>query len=220
MTPEIVKGFAREFINDPSARTKERKQIIAKVYKSLTDGPINSTCDTCLIEAIFKILSLMEKKPCSYRLQKGALLRVMGDESKTCTNDNLTDELAEFHLRTNPGCRKYFTVISANFDPDPEATAARLKAEADEAAKKEDERKAEEERLKAEDEKKAEDERLKAEAERLANMTEEEKLKEAARIAEEEKIKKEQEDAAKAKKEEAAKKAREKKANKNTPQGK
>ena len=46
----------------------------------------------------------------------------------------LYDELAEFHLRVNPGCRKYFTVISPDFDPDPVATAKKKAAEA--AAKK------------------------------------------------------------------------------------
>ena len=46
-----------------------------------------------------------------YKLKAGALLQAFSDASKVCTNANLTDELAEYHLRINPACRKYFAVI-------------------------------------------------------------------------------------------------------------
>jgi len=43
-----------------------------------------------------------------YLLKQGVLLQAFSDSSKTCTNANLTDELAEWHLKNNPACRKYF----------------------------------------------------------------------------------------------------------------
>ena len=46
-----------------------------------------------------------------YALKAGVLLQAFSDASKACTNANLTDELAEYHLRTNPACRKFFAVI-------------------------------------------------------------------------------------------------------------
>ncbi len=104
-----VLAFSRDYAN--GNQTKERKQKIAAVYKSLLGEHLKIGCSTCYIEAIFKIKMYMEKKPCSYKLKPGALLRAFGDESKTCTNANLTDELAEFHLRTNPGVARLFSYI-------------------------------------------------------------------------------------------------------------
>lgn len=110
---EEVKEFARDFIN--GNRTPERKRIIKDVYFKLTKERLRLNCDTCYIEAVFKILKIMEKKPCRYRLKKGALLQGFGDSSKTCTNDNLTDELAEWHLRNTRGAASYFSIM-----PEPE----------------------------------------------------------------------------------------------------
>lgn len=108
-----VKEFARDFIN--GNRTPERKKIIRETYYNLTKERLRLNCDTCYIEAIFKILHIMDKKPCRYRLKKGALLQGFGDASKTCTNDNLTDELAEWHLRNTRGAAAYFAIM-----PEPE----------------------------------------------------------------------------------------------------
>jgi hypothetical protein len=46
-----------------------------------------------------------------YELKKGVLLQAFGDASKTCTNDNLTDELAEWHLKQCPEKSIYFSRI-------------------------------------------------------------------------------------------------------------
>jgi len=46
-----------------------------------------------------------------YALKAGVLLQAFSNAQKTCTNDTLTDELAEWHLKNNPQCRKYFSVI-------------------------------------------------------------------------------------------------------------
>jgi hypothetical protein len=43
-----------------------------------------------------------------YLLKPGVLLQAFGDESKTCTADNLTDELAIWHLTQCPEKAKYF----------------------------------------------------------------------------------------------------------------
>jgi hypothetical protein len=105
---EEVLAFSREYVNGKV--TKERKDKIAAAYKKLTGENLRISCGTCFIEAIFKIKKIMERVPCKYRLKPGALLRTFGDESKTCTNANLTNELADFHLRNNPGCIRLFSV--------------------------------------------------------------------------------------------------------------
>jgi len=105
-----VKAFAREFVNG-KGRTAERKRLIQAVYFQKTGERLRVNCITCYIEAIFKIIHFMEKQPCKYRLKKGALLSGFGDASKTCTNDNLTDELAEWHLQNTRGAASLFAVM-------------------------------------------------------------------------------------------------------------
>jgi hypothetical protein len=56
----------------------------------------------------FKTLTMSN---CKYVLKAGVLLQAFSDASKTCTNANLTDELAEWHLEHNPGCHIYFAVL-------------------------------------------------------------------------------------------------------------
>jgi len=46
-----------------------------------------------------------------YELKKGVLLQAFGDASKTCTNDTLTDELAEWYLKNFPEKAIYFSRI-------------------------------------------------------------------------------------------------------------
>lgn len=47
----------------------------------------------------------------NYELKKGVLLQAFGDASKTCTNDTLTDELAQWYLKNYPEKAIYFSKI-------------------------------------------------------------------------------------------------------------
>jgi hypothetical protein len=108
---EEVISFARAYINFPKTRTSERKQKIRNLYKQLTGENIKVSCGTCYIEALLKIIKLNKMAQCDYLLKPGALLQAFSDSSKTCTNANLTNELAEWHLQNNPGVEKYFSKI-------------------------------------------------------------------------------------------------------------
>lgn len=110
-TVEEVVLFTREYINDPKTRTRERKDKIRTAYRILTGENLVTNCSSCLIETLFKIKKIMEKQPCKYLLKPGALLQAFSDTSKTCTNANLTDELAEWHLTHNPGTACLFSKI-------------------------------------------------------------------------------------------------------------
>jgi hypothetical protein len=109
---EQVKEFARAFIN--GERTDERRAIIRAAYKHLTGLDLRRSCGTCYIEAIFKIINTMERKPCRYQLKKGAVLFAFGDANRTATDRNLTDELAEWHLRNTRGCAQFFITLPAD----------------------------------------------------------------------------------------------------------
>lgn len=73
-----------------------------------------SGCINCYTDAFFELLTIdkttaMEKEKCVFHLRAGALLKdINGDRSKMVTNANLTNELAIYHLQTNPNCRRFF----------------------------------------------------------------------------------------------------------------
>ena len=53
-----------------------------------------------------------------YKIRAGAVIydAVNQDAGKVMTNANCTDELAEYHLLTNPNSRKYFVDLPENID--------------------------------------------------------------------------------------------------------
>ncbi|MCL2596228.1 MAG: nucleotide-binding protein [Paludibacter sp.] len=67
----------------------------------------------------------MEKS--KYKIRNGALLQdvINADNSKTVGNSNMTDELAEYHLLTNPDCKKHF--VDLPFDIDEQLAKKREK---------------------------------------------------------------------------------------------
>jgi hypothetical protein len=60
---------------------------------------------------------------CDYLLKPGALLQAFGDTSKVCTNDNITNALAEWHLRNNPACARLFSKIPPGAPITPVSTS-------------------------------------------------------------------------------------------------
>jgi hypothetical protein len=118
---EIVLSFARDYINNKKERTYDRKQKIRTVYKELIGEDINGRCSTCYIEALLKIMKLFEFKKITematpnYELKRGVLLESFGHPEKTCTNDTITDELAEWHLRQCPEKAQLFARMASKF---------------------------------------------------------------------------------------------------------
>lgn len=98
---EVI-GFSRSYINKKSFRTEERKQKIKDALKSLTGERFDFGCSTCYIEALFKIIKIYNMTARNYELKRGVLLQTFGHPEKSCTNNELTDELAEWHLKHNP----------------------------------------------------------------------------------------------------------------------
>lgn len=82
-----------------------------------------SGCSNCYFDAYIQLISLkieiaMEKLKCSFLLLAGALLHdvVNYDNDLLCSNANITDELALYHLKTNPKCAKMFQKIPEDID--------------------------------------------------------------------------------------------------------
>ena len=111
MIIDDVQSFSRDFINFKSFRTSERKAKIREAYKLLTGKNIRVSCSTCYIEALLLIVNSQPMATRNYELKRGVLLQAFGDASKTCTNDTLTDELAEWYLKNQPEKIVYFSKL-------------------------------------------------------------------------------------------------------------
>ena len=110
-----VLQFAREYINKPKTRTSQQRILIRDVYKDLTGDVVSESCGSCYIAALLVIIKLNKKKMAhsDYVLKPGAILQAFGDASKIATNKNLTNELAEWHLKNVPGSAKKFAKMPA-----------------------------------------------------------------------------------------------------------
>lgn len=115
---EEVCLFARDYINVKSFRTSLRKQKIRQAYEIITGKKIIISCSTCYVEALLEItnkIKMATRK--GYELKRGVLLQAFGDASKACTNDTLTDELAEWYLKYYPEKAIYFSKIPVPVQP-------------------------------------------------------------------------------------------------------
>lgn len=82
-----------------------------------------SGCSNCYFDAYIQLRTLnidtvMEKIKCLFLLLAGALLHDVVNQNNDllCSNANITDDLALYHLKTNPACRKYFQQLPENVD--------------------------------------------------------------------------------------------------------
>jgi len=97
-----IHRFAREYISDKRLRSSGRKRKIKEAYERLTGEKIKISCSTCYIEALLIIINNTKMAARNYELKKGVVLQAFGQPQKTCTNDSLTDKLAEWYLKNYP----------------------------------------------------------------------------------------------------------------------
>lgn len=107
MIEEVI-SFSRAYINFVNERTPERKEKIRIVYRELTGEKIRTSCGTCYIKALLIINKRLNMEPCKYRLKEGHRVMCRNSWSKIMTNKNITNGLAEWHLKNNPKCIVHF----------------------------------------------------------------------------------------------------------------
>lgn len=79
-----------------------------------------TTCSSCFFDAYIRLMLLkkehaMKKLNCDFELRAGALLQ--GERIElNMTNVNISNELALYHIRRNPNCKKLFRKLPANLD--------------------------------------------------------------------------------------------------------
>lgn len=122
MSPRQV----RELISANEAFRKE----ISRIYCNVMHQAMNLRCKDCYMDAFIVIMTTPTEKIESmerrqFELRAGALLFdvVEDDRSKTATHHNLTDELALYHLRTNPSYIRFFSKYPDNWEELAKASA-------------------------------------------------------------------------------------------------
>ncbi|MDE6499778.1 MAG: hypothetical protein K2K83_03630 [Rikenella sp.] len=98
------------------------RQEVEALYVSTFHRPLNKRCSDCWLDAFVLLRrtptdELMAIRNRQFELRYGALLIdvVDHDDRKMVSAHNLTDELALYHLRTNPRCIDKFTKYPANW---------------------------------------------------------------------------------------------------------
>lgn len=104
------------------------------LYRQATGNALNKNCTECWVDAYAVLATMDESKfeaisTRQFDLKAGALLIdvVKGDNSKMCTRVNLTDELALYHLKTNPNCIKMFSKYPDNWQELANGTTTKTK---------------------------------------------------------------------------------------------
>lgn len=90
------------------ATAEQQKYVVAfyeKVFRHRFD-----MCHCALCDAVVLILRNIKKMEAKYRLKKGIVLRRHG-LSYRLTHTNITDQLAEEHLKARPGDAKFFDLL-------------------------------------------------------------------------------------------------------------
>lgn len=150
-----MEALEQFFATYGSMSTKEARSLIANdagfrqqlesLYRATFKKRLNKGCSNCWLDAYILLLRteknrLKAMKDCKFELKAGALLVdvVNGDNAKMATRHNLTDELALYHLRTNPKCIRLFSKYPDDWQAQAEESApkAESKAKAKKKAKK------------------------------------------------------------------------------------
>src|ERR1035437_3355977 len=112
---------ADELISSLKTDSALRNEIefLSKVFLHKTV----SGCSNCYFDSYMQLISLkieiaMEKLKCVFLLLAGALLQdtVNYDNDLLCSNANITDDLALYHLKSNPFCRSLFQTLPEDVD--------------------------------------------------------------------------------------------------------
>ena len=112
------------------------KSETEELYRRYFRTNLNKRCPDCWMDAFVLLVKtnieqLMKQVKAQFKLKAGALLRDArnpNDDSRLCSQANLTDELAIYHLRTNPSCARKFEIMPDNWEELVKAAEKALKS--------------------------------------------------------------------------------------------
>ena len=109
--------FAEKVVNN--SITESQKGQIKEIYAKVKRLEMAETCHNCFSDAYFLLFNLYksDKKrfnalySCEYRMPAGAVISIFGETDTIMTAANITNELAEYHLRRNNDVLKDFSLF-------------------------------------------------------------------------------------------------------------
>jgi len=112
-TPEIARKALAKVLD------QDEKDAIERLYLKVFHVSMSKTCSNCISDAFFELYAVWKKDQshfldlynCEYRLKGGVLLEIFSKASHFATNKNLTNKLAEIHLKHNKSKYVYFSVL-------------------------------------------------------------------------------------------------------------
>lgn len=127
---DAIKQFRFRYASASSAEVrtliKEDKEFrgqLERLYERYFHRKLNKGCTSCWLDAYvllmrYDINKLTQMADRQFELKAGALLVdvVSGANELMASHHNLTDELALYHLRTNPKCIKHFAKYPENWE--------------------------------------------------------------------------------------------------------
>jgi len=123
LVERVDKVGERDFL-DKKINDKTLIADIFKTYKQIFNKYWKESCASCYFDCYAYLYGLLKNdkdlvfiENKLYDIRPGALLMGFpkGGSEKNCTNNNITNELAEWHLKNNPGVEKYFTRMPADW---------------------------------------------------------------------------------------------------------
>lgn len=133
------RGLSESEVNRLIRSDSDFRNATEALYVAYFRTPLNKKCGDCWKDAYILLLrresSTIMEQTRKYELVAGALLRDvrnMNDDSRLVTRRNLTDELAMYHLGTNPNCIRFFSKYPENWREESAAYVAKLDGKADE----------------------------------------------------------------------------------------
>ena len=122
------KGLSQSEVRNMARTDADFRNATEKLYVNSFHSALNKNCGDCWCDAYALIFLTSNEKlnmqtSRQFDLKAGALLRDVrkDDNTKLCTHHNLTDELALYHLGTNPGYIKFFSKYPADWEEQSQA---------------------------------------------------------------------------------------------------
>lgn len=100
------------------------RSATSSLYRRINGQNLAVSCADCYADAALSLLKNIAKNIAKmetrYKLKGGAFIlrdaRNVNDSTRMATRHNLTDELAKYHLYTNPACVQYFAELPENWE--------------------------------------------------------------------------------------------------------
>ena len=142
------RGQTQAQVRKLASESSEFRVETEMLYRKVSGSSLNKNCSECWVDAYAVIIKAdtaeSEKRAKrKFDLKAGALLidRVKGDNSKMCSMHNITDELALYHLRINPGCIRFFSRYPENWQELVSASTKKPKTQTQSGGKKSESKK-------------------------------------------------------------------------------